>query len=47
MQNDLAILKDLLARLDDYHAGRVTLSEEELTNIELILNRIKDRYQDR
>jgi hypothetical protein len=47
MRNDLALLKDLLARLDDYHAGRVTLSEEELTNIELILNRIKDRYQGR
>jgi hypothetical protein len=47
MQNDLAMLKDLLARLDDYHAGRITLSEEELTNIELILNRIKDRYRDR
>jgi hypothetical protein len=47
MRNDLAMLRDLLARLDDYRAGRVTLSEEELTNIELILNRIKDRYRDR
>ncbi|MDR2786722.1 MAG: hypothetical protein LBB83_12505 [Treponema sp.] len=47
MRNDLAILRDLLSRLDDYHAGRVTLSEEELANIELILNRIKDRYQGR
>jgi hypothetical protein len=47
MRNDVAILKDMLARLEDYHAGRVTLNEEELANIELILNRIKDRYQDR
>jgi hypothetical protein len=47
MRNDLAILEDLLARLDDYQEGRVTLSEEELANIELILNRIKDRYQGR
>jgi hypothetical protein len=47
MRNDLAMLRDLLARLDDYQAGRVSLSEEELTNIELIINRIKDRYQSR
>jgi hypothetical protein len=47
MRNDLVILRDLLGRLDDYQAGRVSLSEEELTNIELILNRIKDRYRGR
>jgi hypothetical protein len=47
MRNDLAILKDLLARLDDYQAGRVSLTEDELANIELIINRIKDRYQGR
>jgi hypothetical protein len=47
MRNDLAILKDLLARLDDYRAGRIALSEEELTNIELIVNRIQDRYRGR
>jgi hypothetical protein len=47
MRNDLVILRDLLGRLDDYQAGRVSLSEEELLNIELILNRIKDRYQGR
>ncbi|MDR2052304.1 MAG: hypothetical protein LBP80_02740 [Treponema sp.] len=47
MRSDLAILKDLLGRLDDCLEGRVTLSEEELTNIELILNRIKDRYEGR
>jgi hypothetical protein len=47
MRNDVAILRDMLARLDDCREGRVTLSEEELINIELILNRIKDRYRGR
>jgi hypothetical protein len=47
MRNDLVILRDLLASLDDYRSGRVRLSEEEIGNIELIIDRIKDRYQGR
>jgi hypothetical protein len=44
MRNDLVILEDLLARLENYRAGRSMLTEEEMANIELIINRIKDRY---
>jgi hypothetical protein len=45
MRSDLVMLRDMLARLDDYMAGRNSLSDEEIINIELILNRIKDRYR--
>ncbi|MDR1410938.1 MAG: hypothetical protein LBI91_01890 [Spirochaetaceae bacterium] len=45
MRTDLVVLRDLLARLDDYMAGRNSLSDEEIINIELIINRIKDRYR--
>jgi hypothetical protein len=44
MRNDLAILSDLLTRLEEYREGRYMMSKEELANIELIINRIKDRY---
>jgi hypothetical protein len=44
MRNDLVILSDLLTRLNEYRAGRYMLTEEELANIELIIDRIKDRY---
>jgi hypothetical protein len=44
MRNDLVILRDLLGRLEEYRAGRSMLTEEELANIELIVDRIKDRY---
>jgi hypothetical protein len=45
MRSDLVILRDMLAMLDDYLAGRNSLSDEEIINIELIINRIKDRYR--
>ncbi|MDR0453132.1 MAG: hypothetical protein LBH15_08820 [Treponema sp.] len=45
MRSDLVVLRDMLARMDDYLAGRNSLSDEEIINIELVINRIRDRYR--
>ncbi|MDR3146283.1 MAG: hypothetical protein LBU21_08395 [Treponema sp.] len=41
---DLGILQDMISRLDDYMAGRLSLSDEELATMELIITGIKARY---
>ncbi|MDR1950534.1 MAG: hypothetical protein LBQ38_14185 [Spirochaetaceae bacterium] len=41
---DLAILQDMISRLDAYMSGRLSLSDEELATMELIITGIKARY---
>ncbi|MDR2403172.1 MAG: hypothetical protein LBD78_04005 [Spirochaetaceae bacterium] len=41
---DMAILQDMISRLDAYMDGRLFLSDEELATMELIIAGIKSRY---
>jgi hypothetical protein len=44
MQADLVILRDLTSRLDEYIKSDVSVSEEELAAIELVISRLKAKY---
>jgi hypothetical protein len=44
MQADLVILRDLTSRLDEYIESDVSVSEEELAAIELVISRLKAKY---
>jgi hypothetical protein len=44
IRTDLFILRDLVARIDDYTARGEPVPEETLTSMELLIARIKDRY---
>ena len=41
---DMALLRNLIARLDQYIAGEITMREEELASIEQTIARLKARY---
>jgi hypothetical protein len=41
---DLEILQDVISRLDEYMSGRLSLTDEELATMELIIAGIKARY---
>jgi hypothetical protein len=43
-QSDLILLRDLINRIDLYVAGEITITEEDLAAMELVINRIKTRY---
>jgi hypothetical protein len=43
-QSDLILLRDLIDRIDLYVAGEITITEEDLAAMELVINRIKARY---
>jgi hypothetical protein len=41
---DLALLKELITRIDQYMAGEIDITEEELANMETVVTRLKARY---
>ncbi|MDR0622834.1 MAG: hypothetical protein LBG10_00190 [Treponema sp.] len=43
-QSDMLLLRDLINRIDSYIAGEITITEEELAAMELVISRIKARY---
>jgi hypothetical protein len=44
MQADLIILRDLTSRIDEYIKSGVSVSEEELAALELVISRLKTKY---
>jgi hypothetical protein len=44
---DLAMLRELMARLDQFIAGEIRMSPEEIADMEQAVNRFKARYQTR
>jgi hypothetical protein len=43
-EKDLAILRELIAKIDDYMASGAAITEEELAAIQLVINSIKARH---
>jgi hypothetical protein len=43
-ESDLILLRDLIRRVDLYLAGEISITEEELAAMELVINRLKARY---
>ncbi|MDR3337872.1 MAG: hypothetical protein LBT16_11795 [Treponema sp.] len=44
IRGDLEILNDLLARLNEYSSGAIAISDDEVLAMELVIDRIKNRY---
>jgi hypothetical protein len=43
-QADLILLRDLIDRIDQYMAGEITITEEDLAAMETVIARLKARY---
>jgi hypothetical protein len=43
-ESDILLLRDFISRIDLYVAGEISISEEDLAAMELVINRIKARY---
>jgi hypothetical protein len=43
-ESDIVLLRDLIRRIDLYVAGEITITEEDLAAMELVISRIKARY---